>query len=262
MKGDKLPFMINPVKTPSRKGARPHKTGGQMAKRKRRKLYGAALKAHQKKIGKKSNPHKKRRKARKSYRKHANRQKHVVKSHSRKGGAVSAYRRKGARVKQHMSNPFGGAAGQAGYAIAEGVFAAVVILGAVMATGLIVRQAEKLPYASSGWGNVAAKAGVALGLTWVLYKATKNMGPRWKGAGQIASAAAYIPASLALLGHLAPALAAQVSLSEGMDAALQMEPAYNRNSDQLLNATIDAQLQMAAESDRLGMERESESGAY
>lgn len=224
----------------------PKKGAKIMARRKRRKLHGAALAAHLKKVGKRRNPHKARRK------------RHSVKRHHRKGATVKRHmsnplrRRSHRRSRRTHRNPMAGL-GSVGSSTMSGLIAAGVLFGTLFAVGMANKQAEKLPYAnSSQWANLAAKLAVALGGLYLV-----NMAGRkgWlTGTNKaVASAAVFAPLGLSLLNQLAPSIANQISLADedDMGAELGME-AGNRVSDYTIDAELGAELG----------KQETESSAY
>lgn len=219
-----------------------------MARRKRRKLHGAALAAHLKKVGRRSNPRRHKRK------------RHSVKRHHRKGTSVKRHmsnplrrrsHRRSSRRRSHR-NPMAGL-GNVGSSTMTGLIAAGVLFGTLFAVGMANKQAEKLPYAnSSQWANLAAKLAVALGGLYLV-----NMAGRkgWlTGTNKaVASAAVFAPLGLSLLNTLAPSIANQISLADDdeMAAQLGME-AGNRVSDYTIDAELGAELG----------KQETESSAY
>jgi len=250
-------YLINPVR-PEGKQA-PKKESRKMAtKMKRRKLAGAALKAHLKKVSRKAvkKAYKKAVKVRTrtvTKTKYRNRTKvvvvrakhkrarHIVKRHHRKGGRVHSYQRKGAFVKKHLSNPFG--LGKSGAIAIEMLQAVGILLGTVVIAGFINKQVKRLPMLAAGYPNLGAQLAVAGGLTFLAGMFLKNRELR-----KVAMAGAFVPPAMTALAMFAPALASQVALAEeGMDASLMarldMQARGQRDTE------LDAQLQLAAETD-------------
>jgi hypothetical protein len=206
---------------------------------KRKKLYGAALAAHQKKarrnapvtpktlkrVGKKVRVHGKKGVIK-------TRTVHIVKRYKRKGGPVAAYRRKGGSVPRHISNPrprrsyrryrrnpFGG--GLLNDA-KEGLMAAGVILGTLWLAGVVNRQLNKVPMLAIGWPNVLGKLAVALGVGAV---ASKFMPQGLQKYNSVVYGAAFVPALLSGVAQVSPMAAAQLTLAgdAGMGADLQAQ---------------------------------------
>lgn len=246
-------YLINPVSRARPRTAQ--KRRKHMAKR--RKLYGAALKAHQKKNGKSRPARKKRTFRRKARRPRSlgaaaapRRKRHMVKYHTRKGGKVSGYKRSGANVTAHMSNrrrrrtrrnPFG--MGQWGGATIEGLIAAGVLFGTLLAVGFVNKQIQRVNQLSTGWANLAARLGVALGGVLGAGYAVRQ-GWLSRANGQVAAAASFAPLTLGLVASFAPNIAGQISLADednGMGAELGMTPG-NRLSDNTLDAELSAEL--------------------
>jgi hypothetical protein len=256
-------FVNAPKKSRSSAKARPkagpHKEKT-MAKKKRRKLAGAALAAHLKKVGRKSRKSRKSRKAapvtakRQTRRaapkvvraKRTHRKKHMVKRYHRKGGHVKGYNRHGANVKAHWSNPMGVPA-----ALMEGLMTAGIVLGTLYVVGVANRQLERFGPTQSGWGNIAGKLGIALaagyGAGWMARK-----GYLRAQNAHVVMGAAFLPLSLGLLNQFAPQVAGQISLAsdEGMQAELEQEEVSadlegrrNRLSDYAMAAELEAELE-------------------
>ena len=248
-----------------------------------RKLYGAALAAHRAKVGRRNRPSRKarrvvRRRTRRnmppdpkgighkkvSLRTGARRYRHYVKQYARKGGKVKSYRRKRTpRVGGHWSNPrrryrrnpsFGLMQGLPGMAIDLLVGAAVVLVGLAVAN-MVNRQVEKFPVMATGWANILAKTGVALGLTSLAYYMAQT--EKQRQFAQAASMGMALPAfagaiTLALpqvAGYLVPQnMAPASSLMAQLNAQLNRELA-TAPGPRLSDYTIDAE--------RAGMETDA-----
>jgi hypothetical protein len=245
-------YFVNPVTRKAVKGKKKTKRRKTMAKRRQpaalRKYWAKRRKA-------KASPKKHRKARRKSHRKarrNPARAKHIVPSHHRKGGAVKSYRRKGAHVKKHWSNPMG--MGQIGSTTVDGLVAAGIFFGALFAVGYANGWTKKVPMLAGGWGELAGKLGIALGVSMAAAIAVrKNYLSR--DNAKIVVLAGFSPVALSLLGRVAPGIAAGVTLADedSMDAELSMTPGH-RLSDYTMDAELAAELQ--------GPAHESESSSF
>jgi hypothetical protein len=249
------PYLINPVEPKGEAQGRTAKVRrANMAKKKRRKLAGAALAAHQAKVAKKSRKSSKRRKSapkasapapsrkrRSSKRKSggtrslarakSQRRRHPVKAHKRRGGRVHSYARHGAFVRKHMSNPSIGAVTM------EGLMAAGIILGSVLVVGYANGQLGRWSKTSSGWGNLAGKLAIALGAGLGAHYAARK-GYLSKASAYAVTGAAFAPLVLAGVASFAPAIAGRVTLAnEDTDAPQGMAGGNG------LQAQLEAELQ-------------------
>lgn len=266
-------FVNAPKQTKSRSKtkARPKVRTAQektMAKKKRRKLAGAALAAHKAKVAKKSakkaykkamgysKPKKSRKAAPKAARK-THRKRHHVKRYHRKGGRVKSYTRRGANVKSHWSNPMGIPG-----ALLEGLMTAGIVLGTLYVVGVANRQLERFGPTSQGWGNLAGKLAIALAAGYGAGMAARKGWLKTQNA-HVVMGAAFLPLTLGLLNRFAPQVAGQISLAEepisaemeaemeaeGMDAALEMQvPRRGRLSDYMMGAELEAELEAETDS--------------
>jgi len=197
-------------------------------KRKSKKLFGAALAAHQKKVGKRANPHKK----------HS-------KGHKKPGKAH--------RGKRHNNPKL--SLGNVGQTTMDGLIAAGILFGSLLAVGFVNRQAGKVGYIASGWQNVAAKVGIALGF---------SMGAAWlvrknkiqKPAGYVIAAVGWAPVALAAVNKFAPTWASQISLAEEGD--MGAAPA-RLGVDRPMAAELSASLRASLEDE---LEAENEMSMY
>lgn len=185
-----------------------------------------------------------RRKAAKTYRRKSHRRRHIVKAHH-----VTGYNR-----KRHWSNPFM-RIGDTGSAVVGGLVAVGVLFGSLFAVGYLNGAKNRIPMLASGWGSLAAKLAIGLGVGMAAAWASRKNWVSGKNAAVI-GAAGFAPLGLDLLSRVAPGIAGQISLADEMDAemgaGLGMTPG-NRLSDN----TIDAE--MGAE---MGAEGESEMSSY
>jgi len=212
-----------------------------MAKRRKKSRKGkmpAALKKYwaAKRAGKVSK--KSRRKSRKSSRKarkSSHRRRHVVHAHK-----VSSYRRP-RKGKQYMSNPFGGV-GQTGSAVMGGLVAVGVLFGSLFAVGYLNGMKNRVPMLASGWGSLAAKLAIGLGVGMAATWANRR---GWLSHDKVAvvAAAGFAPLGLDLLGRVAPGIAGSITLAEDdeMSAGLSMTPG-NRLSDNTIDAEMSAEM--------------------
>ena len=244
-------YFVNPTTRKAGQG-KTTKRRKTMAKRRQpaalRKYWASKrkAKASPKKVRKAS------RKARKARKVTHRRKKHIVHVHSRKGGSVRSYRRKGARVKSHWSNPMG--LGQIGSSTIEGLIAAGVFFGALFAVGYANGWTKKVPMLAEGWGEMAGKLAIALGVATVATMAVrKNYISR--DTSKVIILAGFSPLALNLLGRVAPGIASGITLAEdeGMDAALEM-PSGHRLSDYTMDAELAAELN--------GPQHETESSSF
>jgi len=216
------------------------------AAKKAGKAVKKSIKRHYKKVGGKP----KRRKATKA-RKASHRRGHQVKRHHRKGGSVHSYHRKGANVKRHWSNPFG--LGEFGGVTIDGLIASGVFFGALFAVGYANGWTKKVPMLAEGWGEMAGKLAIALGVASVATMAVRrNLISR--DTSKVIILAGFSPLALNLLGRVAPSIASGITLSEDeMDAALEM-PQGHRLSDYTMDAELAAELN--------GPQHETESSSF
>lgn len=242
--------LINRVepRAPNAKGSK------QMAKRKRRKLYGAAAAAHAKKVGRK-NPHRrtKRRKARKAARRYRRnppavaavrhrRKRHMVTRHHRSGGRVSSYRRGGASVKSHWSNPLG--LGRSGQVAMEGLMGAGVILGTLFVVGFANKQLQRFQLTQAGWGNIAGKLALAVAGGTAAHMAARK-GTISRATAYAITGAAMTPLLLGALAMVAPQVAGNISLADedGDLGNVVTHGAVAGNMEAELRAQLEAQLE-------------------
>jgi hypothetical protein len=240
-------YLINPA----RKAARKNRRKG--AKRMAKKRQPAALRKYwaKKRAGKVTRKTRKSRKSRRVSRKSrrkSHRAKHLVKRHHRKGGRVGSYSRKGASVKRHWSNPMMGL-GNLGQTTLDGLIAAGVLFGALFAVGYANGLVKRVPMLAAGWGELAGKLAIALGVVIASgYAVRRDLISREKAL--VIGVAGFAPLGLSLLGRFAPGVAGMVTLSEdgddGMGARLGMTPG-NRLSDYTIDAELAAELQGSSE---------------
>jgi len=232
-----------------------------MARKRRKKLYGAALKAHQKKAGgsrrrKARRPSKRRatsrRRPRRASRKHA----YIPQTKYNKDGSRPRVKRSRAKVHKYMRNArrrrrnpgmFG--MNQLGSTALQGLMGAGVILGTILAVGYANRQLERFSATQVGWGNIAGKLAIAVAggvaATWLVRK-----GKLSKEMGYALSGAAFAPLALGVVARYMPQIAAQVSLAEedgGMYA--QLEAPMGPGSEAAVHAELEAQLEDEAEAE-------------
>ena len=229
-----------------------------MAKRKRRKLYGAALAAHQKKAGRKNPKRRTRRKARKNPLKKAHR--YWPQTKKNKDGSKPKIKRSRAHVSSYNRNPkrrttrrrrnpgmFG--MNQMGSTALQGLMGAGVILGTILAVGYANRQLERWQTTQVGWGNIAGKLAIAVAggvaATWLVRK-----GKLSREMGYAVTGAAFAPLLLGGVARFMPQLAAQVSLAEE-DGSMyaQLEAPMGPGSEAAVQAELEAQLEDEAESE-------------
>lgn len=234
-----------------------------MAKRKRRKLYGAALAAHQKKKGgsRRRKPSKRRASARRrpvaAKRSYRRKSRYIPQTKYNKDGTRPRIKRSRAKVHNYMRNPrrrrrnpgvFG--MNQLGSTAMQGLMGAGVILGTILAVGFANRQLERFQMTQVGWGNIAGKLAIAVAggvaATWLVRrnKLSREMGYALTGA-------AFAPLLLGSVARFMPQLASQVSLAqegngdgEGMYA--QLEAPMGPDSEAVA-AELEAQLEEEAE---------------
>lgn len=246
-------YFVNPVRKAKRKKVVKEKK--KMAKRKQPaalRKYWAARKA-KKSAPRKARKASRRRKSSPPKARKVHRRRHVVKSHRRRGGSVGGYRRKGARVKKHFSNPMG--LGNLGSTTLDGLIMAGVFFGALFAVGYANGMIRRVPMLSAGWGELAGKLGLALGVVAAGTMATRKGWLSQKNANAVILAG-FSPLALGLLGRVAPQVAGQITLAqddEDMSAELAMTPG-NRLSDYTMDAELAAELGAG--------ERESESSSF
>lgn len=237
-----------------------------MAKRKRRKLFGAALAAHQKKAGKgrgrkARRPSKRRASARRrpvrASRKHA----YIPQTKRNKDGSRPRVKRSRAHVSDYMRNPKRRSArrrknpgmfgmNQLGSTALQGLMGAGVILGTILAVGYANRQLERFQMTQVGWGNIAGKLAIAvaggMAATWLVRK-----GKLSKEMGYALSGAAFAPLALGVVARYMPQIAAQVSLAEEDEGSMyaQLEAPMGPGSEAAVHAELEAQLEDEAESE-------------
>ena len=234
-----------------------------MAKRKRRKLYGAALAAHQKKKGggkrrKARRPSKRRASSRRrpvrASRKHA----YIPQTKRNKDGSRPRIKRSRSHVHDYMRNPrkrrharrnpglFG--MNQMGSTAMQGLMGAGVILGTILAVGYANRQLERWQTTQVGWGNIAGKLAIAVAggvaATWLVRK-----GKLSREMGYAVTGAAFAPLLLGGVARFMPNLAAQVSLADEDGMAAQLEAPMGPESEAAVHAELEAQLEDEAESE-------------
>jgi hypothetical protein len=150
-----------------------------------------------------------------------------------------------------MSNPLGGI-GRTGSAVVGGLVAVGVLFGSLFAVGYLNGMKNRVPMLASGWGSLAAKLAIGLGVGVAAVWANRK---GWVSGDKVAviSAAGFAPLGLDLLGRIAPGIAGQITLAddEGMDAELSMTQG-NRLSDHTMDAELAAEMG----------EGESESSAF
>lgn len=208
------------------------------------KKYWAAKRAG-KAAPKRSN---RRRKARKAHRKSSHRRRHAVRAHS-----VKRYRRPRSGVS-YMSNPIG-SLGQTGSAAVGGLVAVGVLFGSLFAVGYLNGLKNRVPMLATGWGSLAAKLAIGLGVGVAAKMLSDRNWLSGKNAAVVA-AAGFAPLGLDLLGRVAPGIAGQITLAdEDMSADMGIPP-----GPRLSDYTVDAEMgaEMGAE---LG-QGESESSSY
>lgn len=220
-----------------------------MARKRRRKLYGAALTAWRK-----AHP-KRRKKSRRRKNAHCATWANAALANPRRKSRRKSYRKARRYSRRRRSNPFRlpavpsfrGALGDA----QKGIMGALAISGAVVAVIWGTRQLEqRVPMVSSGVPNLLMKLAVATAASMVAARVLKGQ-DRLK---TVASAAVFLP----LLGEgvyrFAPQFAGFVPAIGGgsamAPAKLGMTPG-DRLSDYTLNAELEA-----------GLESESESSMY
>ena len=226
-------------------------------RKKRRKLYGAALKAHQKKVGRKRS-YKKRSYKRRRRNKPWNKGRKL-----RKWKGVGSYSRKSS-VKRHRRrvNPMARfrlpalptARGMM-VDVQRGVVAGAVLLGTFIGASWVGRQLERVvPGTQVGLPNLLLKMGTALGVVYL-----SRMAIRQPQLRQVAIGGAFFPLALEGIAMIAPGLAAQVP---AIGAAALPAPAPAGGGmlsmppgPRLSDYTMDAELEA-------GLETESESGMY
>jgi len=216
----------------------------------RKKLYGAAAKAHAKKQAKskrRSNPARKASRPARRKKRHQNRKRHVVKDYKRKGGAVSAYRRKGAFVKKHWSNrkrrrsnPFG--VGQAGSVAMEGLIGAGVVLGTLLVVGLANGQLQKWGPTQSGWGNLAGKLALAVAGGMAAQYAYRK-GTISKQTAFAITGTAMAPLLLGSLAMFAPQVAGRINLAGDGDSEGHSGDGSEGMGDVVEHGAVAAQLE-------------------
>jgi len=166
--------------------------------------------------------------------------KRVVKVHSYRGH------------RKVRINPMG--LGQIGSSTVEGLIAAGVFFGALFAVGYANGWSKRVPMLSQGWGEMAGKLAIALGVATVATMAVrKNYISR--DTSKVIILAGFSPLALNLLGRVAPGIASGITLAEdeGMDAALEMPPGH-RLSDYTMDAELAAELN--------GPQHETESSSF
>lgn len=228
-----------------------------MAKQKRRKLYGAALAAHQKKAGKSSRKRRKPSKRRASARRRpvASKRKahrYIPQTKRNKDGSRPRVKRSRAHVSDYMRNPkrrkarrnpgmFG--MNQLGSTAMQGLMGAGVILGTILAVGYANRQLERWSATQLGWGNIAGKLAIAVAggvaATWLVRK-----GKLSKEMGYAVTGAAFAPLALGVVARFTPALASQVTLAQDEDGmSAQLEAPMGPSSEAAIQAELEAQLE-------------------
>ena len=175
------------------------------------------------------------------------RRRHVVKAHR-----VGGYRRP-KTGSQYLSNPMR-AFGNTGSAVVGGLVAVGVLFGSLFAVGYINGFKNKVPMLASGWGSLAAKLAIGLGIGMAANEMSKRNWLSGKNAA-IVAAAGFAPLGLDLLGRVAPGIASQISLADDEEVAAEMGAEMGMTpGNRLSDYTIDAE--MGAE---MG---ESESSSY
>ena len=234
-------YLINPVRKAAEKKT---KRRNKMAKRRQPaalRKYWAKKKAEKvsRKVSRKS---RKSRKSSRKARRSTKRGKHIVKRYHRKGGRVHGYSRKGTSVKRHWSNPMGLNLGNLGRTTLDGLIAAGVLFGALFAVGYANGLVKRVPMLAAGWGELAGKLAVALGVGVAAGMAVRK-GLISRERALVIGAAGFAPLGLSLLGRYLPSVAGQITLAEdeGMDAELAMTPG-NRLSDYTIDAELAAEL--------------------
>jgi hypothetical protein len=193
-------------------------------RRKSRKLYGAALAAHLKKAGRRSNP------------RQSKRRRHTVRAH---------------RVKRHMSNPrrrtrrsrrnplglsiprLGGMGGQ----ITQALMAAGALGITFVASAWIGRQVERyVPGMDKPLPNTLAKIGVAALTVYVSRVILKDGGLR-----KVAVAGAFFPVMVQGVSIVAPGVASQIPML-GYAAPAMIASAPAAAATMQLEAQLEAEL--------------------
>jgi hypothetical protein len=176
------------------------------------------------------------------------RRRHRVKAYDAKGGPVKGYTRGGRSVPAHLSNPFGGL-GQMGQASMEGLIAAGVLFGSLIAVGFVYKQLDGIPALTGNrWVNLGVKLGATLGVVWAAREVARR-GFISHANAKVAQAAAFAPLGMTVLTMALPQVAGMVHLSadpselsqDDIDAELSMR-AGNRISDYTIDAELSAEL--------------------
>jgi hypothetical protein len=206
----------------------------------RRRLYGAALAAHRKRLaggGK-----------RRKHRRNPARKRHSVRAH------VVHVKRRSYHRRRHMSNPMGfGIPSMKN--VTDAAMAAAVLIGASWLTFKAVDLVEgNVPGTQSGIGNVLGKAVVAIGVVGVSRMVVKDHGLR-----TVVLAGAVTPLALDALSAVGirypmgagqaalPAMPSAAEQARARALSLGMSPG-NRLSDYTLDRSLEADLHSEMES--------------
>lgn len=208
-------YLINPI-SPSRSAK--GRKGGIMARRRRRKLYGAALRSW--------------RKARRKCRHHSNSPDPRRRHHRRRY-----------RCNQALRMPRMPGMGQAGKTIMDSTFAVLTVGWTLMVTNWIAAQIQRtVPGVSGPWAGIAVKIGAASLVVWGANQVIRDPGLR-----KVALAgAAFVPVS-ELIGRFVPQVAAALPAPILPKIPGLGMPPGDRLSDYTLDAALEAELQQENE---------------